>query len=131
MSLYLTIFDGSQELVGWVFGHYSDFGMFRDIVARTMGERNYPVLLSHSDADGEWSPLELKTLRNELNEIARVFRQCLPEHFDAAFEHSIGRRKNATSLYDCFQNVDGVNIFEALLDLCAIGEERDLPVLFQ
>src|SRR5690349_18051566 len=28
MSLYLTIFDGDEEVTGWVFGHYSDFEYF-------------------------------------------------------------------------------------------------------
>jgi len=30
MSLYLTIFDGDEEVTGWVFGHYSDFEYFRE-----------------------------------------------------------------------------------------------------
>ena len=29
MSLYLCIFDGDEEITGWVLGHYSDFGYFR------------------------------------------------------------------------------------------------------
>jgi hypothetical protein len=131
MSLYLTIFDDSRELTGWVFGHYSDFSMFRKIVAGTAGEHNCPILLSHSDGDGEWSPIELRALRNELDLIAHVFRHSPPVQICDAFEHSAELRKNATSLYDCFHNVDGSNLFDALLRLCDIGEERNLPVLFQ
>ncbi len=39
MSLYLTIFDGDEEVTGWVFGHYSDFEYFRDVIAARLASR--------------------------------------------------------------------------------------------
>jgi hypothetical protein len=131
MSLYLAIFDGTREVVGWVLGHYSDFGVFRDTVARTAGASKYPTLMSHSDSDGEWSVTELNALRIELNDLAREFRRHPPEDLVGGFEHSIEQRASATNLYECFHNVEGINIFEALIGLCTEGEQRCLPVLFQ
>ena len=51
MSLYLTIFDGDEEVTGWVFGHYSDFEYFRDVIAAKLRAEDYPVLMTHSDCD--------------------------------------------------------------------------------
>jgi len=131
MSLYLALFNGSSEVTGWVLGHYSDFGVFRDTVARTVDASKYPTLMLHSDSDGEWAVAELSTLRNELIELAEQFKRRPPEELAGGFEHSTTQREHATSLYECFHNVDGANIFEALIALCEKGEQRSLPILFQ
>ena len=73
MSLYLTIFDGDEEVTGWVFGHYSDFGYFRDVIAAKLRAEDYPVLMTHSDCDGEWTPTQLPQLRRELELIGERF----------------------------------------------------------
>lgn len=131
MSLYLTIFDGDEEVTGWVFGHYSDVGYFRDVVAAKLRAGDYPTLMTHSDCDGEWTPQELPRLRRELQLIGERFRQLPPEQPQGAFEHTAEFRREARSLYDCFHNVDGESVFEALIALCDEGIRRDRPVLFQ
>jgi hypothetical protein len=131
MSLYLTIFDGDEEVTGWVFGHYSDFGYFRDVVAAKLRSADYPTLMTHSDCDGEWTPQELPQLRQELKFIGEGFKQLPAEQPHGAFEHTVEFRRVARSLYDCFHNVDGENVFEALIALCDEGIRRKRPILFQ
>jgi hypothetical protein len=131
MSLYLTIFDGDEDVVGWVFGHYSDFGYFRDTIAAKLRSADYPTLMAHSDCDGEWAPGQLPDLRRELQTIASAFRRLPPEEPKKAFEHTAEYRKHAKSLFDCFHNVDGENIFEALIALCDEGIQRKQPIVFQ
>jgi len=131
MSLYLAIFDGDREVVGWVLGHYSDFAFFRDVVSIRLSHEECPTLIGHSDCDGEWTPQELARLRQELQTIGSRFRQLPPEEPRGGFEHAAECRRGATSLYDCFHNVDGENLLEALAALCDEGIRCNRPVLFQ
>jgi hypothetical protein len=131
MSLYLAIFDGDEQITGWVLGHYSDFGCFRDTVTRVAGAMCFPLLMSHSDCDGEWSPADAPGLIDELLAIAGIFRGLPPEEPTGAFEHATERRAGAASLYDCFHNVDGENLFEALVALCRESIRLRRPILFQ
>jgi hypothetical protein len=131
MSLYLTIFDGAEEMAGWVLGHYSDFGYFRDKVAEVLDARRYPRLMTHSDSDGEWSVDAIADLQRELQSIGDRFKELPPEYIDGAFEHTVEYRSGAQSLSDCFHNVDGENLFEALLDLCGEALRLQRPILFQ
>jgi hypothetical protein len=131
VSLYLVIFDGEEEITGWVFGHYSDFGCFRETIAAILKTDDYPVLMQHSDCDGEWSVAELPALRRELVAIGERFRHLPPRSFQNAFEHTVKYRAGARCLYDCFHNVDGENVFEALIALCDEAVRRQRPILFQ
>ena len=131
MSLYLTIFDGDTEVSGWVVGHYSDFGCFRDSIAAHLKSADYPTLMRHSDCDGEWCVSELRVLRCELQSVGDGFRGLPPEEPKNAFEHTADSRTGARSLYDCFHNVDGKNLFEALIALCDEGIRLNKPILFQ
>jgi Immunity protein 70 len=131
MSLFLTIFDGDDDVAGWAFGHYSDFGCFRDTIATKLRAADYPTLMKHSDCDGDWPVAQLPVLRSELESIAAAFR-CLPaEEPQKAFEHTAEHRHGARSLYECFHNVDGENIFEALIALCDEGIRLQRPIVFQ
>lgn len=131
MSLYLTVFHEKSEVAGWVLGHYSDFGYFRDKVAEVADAEQYPTLMMHSDCDGAWQVGELEPLRNELRSIAQVFQRLPAEEPREAFEHTAQYRRDAKSLYDCFHNVDGENLFEALLTLCNEALRHREPILFQ
>jgi len=131
MSLYLTIFDESGETVGWVLGHYSDFGYFRDKIAEVAEPTAYPTLMDHSDCDGAWEPDDARMLRCELGSLAALFKQLPPEEPIEAFEHAAELRRNASSLYECFHNVDGDNLFEALMGLCDEAVRSGKPILFQ
>jgi hypothetical protein len=131
MSLYLTIFDGEEEITGWVFGHYSDFGYFRDTIAEVLDEEEFLTLMRHSDCDGQWSPGEQVSLRRELLTIGAHFKKLPPRIIEKAFEHTAEHRAKAANLYDCFHNVDGENVFEALIALCDEGIRHQHPILFQ
>jgi immunity protein 70 of polymorphic toxin system len=131
MSLYLTIFDGDEEVTGWVFGHYSDFEYFRDVITTRLRAEDYPVLMTHSDCDGEWTVTQLPQLRRELELIGERFRQLPAEEPQGAFEHTAEFRRGVHSLYDCFHNIDGECVFEALIALCDEGIRCDRPILFQ
>jgi hypothetical protein len=131
MSLYLTIFDDDSDVAGWVLGHYSDFGYFRDSIAAHLKSSDYPTFMLHSDCDGEWSAPELPILRRELQSIGDAFRALPPQEPKAAFEHTAEYRTGGRSLYDCFHNVDGENLFEALIALCEEGIRLNKPILFQ
>jgi len=131
MSLYLTIFDGEEEVAGWVFGHYSDFGHLREVIATKLRAQDYPTLMTHSDCAGEWTPQELARLRLELQLIGERFKGLPAAELRGAFEHTAEFRRGANCLYDCFHNVDGENVFEALIALCDEGIRRGKPILFQ
>ncbi|MCE9609658.1 MAG: immunity 70 family protein [Chthoniobacter sp.] len=131
MSLYLAIFDGENDVAGWVFGHYSDFGCFRDTIAAKLRSEDYPTLMTHTDCDGDWSTAQLPNLRSELDSIAAGFRRLPAEDPKQGFEHTAQYRQGARSLYECFHNVDGENIFEALIALCDEGIRLKQPITFQ
>jgi hypothetical protein len=134
MGLYLCIFsDGHdrKEIAGWQLGHYSDFGCFRDAIAQHLGMAGFPILMEHSDCDGEWSVAQLPGLVVELETIAVKFRALPPEEPKGAFEHTIEDRKGARSLYECFHNVDGENLFDALIALAHEGIRAKRPISFQ
>ncbi|MBI3413708.1 MAG: hypothetical protein HY043_00075 [Verrucomicrobia bacterium] len=133
MGLYLCIFteDHEDELGACDVGHYSDFGCFRDTVARHMKAADFPILMTHSDCDGEWTVEQLPALVRELEIIAARFRALPPEEPKGAFEHAAEYRAGAASLYDCFHEVNGENLFEALIGLCRQGISSQRPITFQ
>ena len=137
MGLCLYVFDREsggdedpEELAECDVGHYSDFGCFRDTIVRHLGADAYPTLMQHSDCDGEWTLKEIPTLERELREIAARFKQLPPEAPVGAFEHTAEYRLSATSLYESFHDVNGTNLFEGLLDLCAVAREQGRPITF-
>ncbi len=48
------------------------------------------------------------------------------EALNGIIENGVG----AGSLYDCFRDTNGGNLFECLLELCAVAIERDRPIIF-
>ncbi len=74
---------------------------------------------------------DLNELVRELDEIATAFKQLPPEQPSGAFEHAAQFRLHAKSLYECFHNVDGENLFDAIRDLAMMGLAKGLPILFQ
>jgi hypothetical protein len=135
MGLYLCIFSGVHELhddeiAGWQVGHYRDFACFRDAISRHIGATGFPMLIEHSDCEGEWSVAELPALVAELETISAKFQALPPEVPEGAFEHTAEYREGARSLYDCFHNVDGENLFEALIVLAREGIRANRPITF-
>lgn len=132
MGLCLCIFDeNGEDIAECEVGHYSDFGWFRDTIAKHLRAADYPVLMTHSDSDGEWSVAELPQLAGELQRIAAAFRALPSEAPQGAFKHTAEYRTEARSLYDCFHNPSGENLFEALTDLCEQGIRTQRPITFQ
>ena len=117
-----------EEIAECDVGHYSDFGCFRDTIARHLDASRYPTLMEHSDCDGEWTLAEIPALERELREIGTAFQRLPPEEPAGAFDHTAEYRQGAGSLYDCFHNVDGENLFDALLELCAVAKEHGRPI---
>ena len=139
MGLCLYVFDRDsspddeedpEELAECDVGHYSDFGCFRETIARHIAPGSCPTLMTHSDCDGEWTWDEISILERELATIAETFKSLPPEEPQNAFEHTAQYRENARSLYDCFHNVDGENLFEAILELCRVAREHNRPITF-
>jgi hypothetical protein len=122
--------DEPEELGFCDIGHYSDFGCFRDTIAHHAGASRFPTLMNHSDCDGEWTLAEIPVLERELAEIGAAFQKLPPREPQGAFEHTAEYRTGAKSLYDCFHNVDGENLFEALLELCALARQHKRPITF-
>ena len=119
-----------EEIAECDVGHYSDFVCFRDAIARHLVPEGFPILMEHSDCDGEWTLAEIPGLERELRWIGDAFRKLPPEEPEGAFEHTSEYRAGADSLYDCFHNVDGENLFEALLELCTIAQSHQRPITF-
>jgi hypothetical protein len=131
VTLYLAIFDEEEdEVAGWVLGHYSDYGVFRDEVKRIAGA-HYPLLLESSDSDTRWTPQQAAKLRLELREILSKLVGHPPIDLKQAFEHTSEYRRGATTAADCFHNVDGEPLISALDDLCAAAIETGLDIVFQ
>jgi hypothetical protein len=135
MGLCLHVFgsdagdDGEQEEIAECdIGHYRDFGYFRDTIARYLDAALYPTLMDHSDCDGEWTLAQIPLLERELREIGAAFRRLPPEKPVGAFEHTAEYRAGAGSLDDCFHNVDGRNLIEAILELCAVARKAQRPI---
>ena len=86
--------------------------------------------MEHSDCDGGWTVDALPKLKAELGDIAAAFRQLPPAAPIRGFEHTAEYREGATSLYECFHDVNGTNLFEALIDLCDVGLANKRPITF-
>ncbi|MGQ0626501.1 MAG: Imm70 family immunity protein [Phycisphaerales bacterium] len=137
MGLCLYVFsatesddDDAEELAECDVGRYADFGCFRATIAAKLDGKRYPVLMMYPDCDGEWSTSEVAALERELLDISDRFQKLPPEEPKGAFEHTAEFREDAESLYDCFHDVNGENLFESMLALCEAAKEHDRPITF-
>jgi len=73
-----------------------------------------------------WSPDDIGPFGRQLQEIAAAFRELAPSAVESTSEDGEG----AGSLYDCFRNANNENLFECLLELCAVAIEHELPIIF-
>jgi Immunity protein 70 len=139
MGLCLVVLDSDhddddgaeqEEIAECDVGHYSDFGCFRNTIARCLDARLFPTLMEHSDCDGEWSLADIPILERELQTIGAAFQEYPPEEPVGAFEHCSDYRVDAKSLYDCFHSVNGENLIEAILGLCKVAREHKRSITF-
>jgi hypothetical protein len=78
-----------------------------------------------------WSPDDIGPFGRQLHEIAAAFRELPPDGSLEAPGGSSARGKKAESLHDCFQDANGANLFDCLLELCAVAIKHDRPIKFQ
>lgn len=137
MGLYLCIFEKNEDIAGIDVGAYSDFGAFRGYITHELeGGRAgscFPVLMLHSDCDGEWPVSKCEPLRNELLEISRAMMQRPPVPFPSEWQMNVAKSLSHVprTAYECFLDVDGEYLIARLLELINIAIERKQPILFQ
>ena len=137
MGLYLCVRDESDEIDGADLGMYSAFGAFRQFVSTTLesgktGSR-FPVLMLHSDCDGEWSVKECMALQDELREIGEALIALPPVSNAGKWQDEVmkARGRTAKNASDSFIDSSGIPLVVCLLDLVGIALEYDRPILFQ
>lgn len=114
MGLYLCVFDVSgNELEGVEVGSYADFNFFRDAVIALVEEGRAgavcPILIDHSDSDGEWSSSESKQLLIELDQVVDAFLQYPPVEYSSDWKRQTAKTFDIkpSTLLECFFDVDG------------------------
>jgi hypothetical protein len=140
MGLYLCVFADDatdEELDGVEVGGYGDFGLFRRTVAERLepggwGSR-FPVLMSHPDSDGTWSPQEAALLETELLTIADEFARLPPVPFGSGWQQTVVRQLGLqpVSLLRCFIDVDGEPLVNRLVGLCRDAQRVRRDIWFQ
>jgi hypothetical protein len=137
VGLYLTIFDGDEELDGVEVGSYEDFGAFRDSVTTVAENGNCgdvcPVLIYHSDCDGQWVAEDSAALLKELQIIEARFRNAPPIELNSDWKKEVARTHGLrlVSLYDCFFDIDGEPLVERIRGLAQRSSMHNVPILFQ
>jgi hypothetical protein len=140
MGLYLCVFEngaGDEEVDGVEVGSYEDFKVFRETISGKLengkwGER-FPVLMTHSDSDGVWSPSEAAALEDELSTIQRDLSQLPPVPLDSGWQGEVARRIALVpeSLLQCFIDVDGELLVERLIGLARVARQSNSEIWFQ
>jgi hypothetical protein len=137
MGLYLCVFDGDEEVDGVEVGPYAEFGAFRDCIVRELeggiAGSKFPLLVLHSDCDGEWSSSEAGELEKELIATGNEFRCLPPIPIGSDWKRRVAKSAGLQthSLYDCFFDVDGEPLLDRLVNLARLSQARKLPILFQ
>jgi hypothetical protein len=130
MGLYLCIVKDDEELEGVEVGSYKDFGDFRDAVVASVenGDRGSvcPVLETHHDSDGEWSPDEAMALLSELDIIEKKFTDCLAIELNSPWKKDVAKLFGIVpkNLFDCFFDVDGEPLVMRLRTLARASPKR-------
>lgn len=137
MGLYLTVFEGDDELDGVEVGSYADFNMFRDQVVNLLeggnaGDR-FPVLILHSDCDGHWSPEDCVPLEQELKVVCNEMKNLPPIGLMDDWQRSVARSLGLkpTNLNECFFDIDGEPLIERIIGLAQLAQRKGKAILFQ
>ncbi len=137
MGLYLCVFDDDEELDGVEVGPYENFGLLRELIVGVMEENGagsrFPVLILHSDCDGEWTAAECAMLEHELGEVSRVFAALPAIHPRSDWQQTVLSQAGITpvSLLECFTDVDGLPLIPRLIELTRVAQRCKRPILFQ
>lgn len=148
MGLYLCIFDqNGDDICGVEVGLYNYFGEFRNLVSkytnkglvsklfRHKNKFSLPMttLLNHSDCDGSWSVNECIQLKNELEEIKRVFTKEPPDFSIIELKQDIFKFYGIKpkNLFECFIDSDCEFLIDRLIELCNLAIKENSPIIFQ
>ena len=114
MGLCLYVFaadldpdDEPEEIAECDLGPYHFFDHFRNAIAQHLEARRYPVLMEHSNSDGEWTLAEIPALEQELRDIAAAFKDCRPNKLSTT-----SRRQPVEALNRC------MNVFRSVTEIC-------------
>jgi hypothetical protein len=137
MSLYWCVFAGRTEVDGVDAGAYADFNALRQVVAARLeggsaGSR-FPVLMRHSDCDGEWSAAACAALRDELAILSAEMKAHPPLPFPDSWQRRVAAAVglNPANAFESFIDVDGEFLLGRLQGLAELAVERGQPILFQ
>jgi hypothetical protein len=138
MGLYLCVFDSDgEEVDGVEVGSYADFNLLRDTVIAVVESGDMaarcPVLVKHSDCDGQWTPDEASLLLTELDLIQTAFANASAIALNADWKKAVAKKSgiDPKSLLDCFFDIDGEPLIKRLRGLAAVSIETNSPILFQ
>ncbi|HEY1246949.1 MAG TPA: Imm70 family immunity protein [Hyphomicrobiaceae bacterium] len=139
MGLVLCVYDDPEagdDLDGFQVGSYSDFGAWRDFICAQLengqwGSR-FPTLMMHSDCDGEWSAEECTVLKRELQTIRSEMEKLPVVRFHARWQQQVAEEFGLVprSALDCFINVDGETLVDAILRLVDLAVRVRKPIAF-
>ncbi len=136
MGLYLCVFRGDEELLGFDVGSYDDFERFRD-EARALDRRvfrRYGALRVNMSPTTHWSPRDAAKLASEVVHLREALRRAPPRPFPPGSWQAVRAAELGlapVSLADCFFDFDGAPLFDRLLELCRVAVEAREPILFQ
>jgi hypothetical protein len=139
MGLILCVYEGREagdDIDGFQVGSYSDFGAWREFIAANLeagqwGSR-FRTLMMHSDCDGEWSPDDCITLKRELAIIRDEMARLPVVPFHSAWQQQVADELalRQHSALDCFINVDGETLVDAIARLAELAVVRRRPITF-
>ena len=134
MSLYLCVYAGGREVEGVEVGPYADFNALRGAIIRELEAgipgSSYPVLISHSDSDGEWPVAACVRLRAELAAIASAMKARPPREWVSDWQRNAAR-SGPRNAFESFVDVDGEFLLERLQGLVEAALANNAPILFQ
>jgi hypothetical protein len=137
MGLYLCAFKDDDEIEGVEVGSYADFNFFREAVVATVEKGDAgkvcPVLNTHADNDGSWSPAEARALLSELDLIEQTLRTCPPVEYNSGWKNEVAKTFGIKpdNLLECFFDVDGEPLTARLRQLAEASIKNNVPILFQ
>lgn len=126
----MGLFEGDRHVTGWCLGTFGDLGVVVETVLDLEGDHPH---LAAMDASTTWSPSIAENVLMELQDVSARLSQRPPIDFafrDDAFSHVAQHRSTATNALECFHNVDGEPLFDALAALCRRSAHDCLPVCF-
>jgi hypothetical protein len=139
MGLILCVYEDREagdDIDGFQVGSYSDFGAWRDFIAghleRGQWGSRFPNLMMHSDCDGEWSSDDCVGLKRELAVIREEMARLPVVPFYSAWQHQVAEEFSLQqkSALDCFVNVDGEILVDAIDRLADLAMARGKPITF-